>query len=98
MEKSESKHEPGPWILGGCSGRMITTQTGYTGDGFIADVDTLANARLIAAAPDMLDVLTAIEWRDCSCGPECPQCFNFQKVGHRPECKLAAALRKARGQ
>ena len=51
---AEKKHEPGPWILGGASGRMITTPSGYYGDGFIADVDTLANAKLIAAAPDLL--------------------------------------------
>ncbi|MDI9276216.1 hypothetical protein QMZ65_03220 [Pantoea sp. EABMAA-21] len=52
--------EPGPWILGGCSGRMITTPDGYVGDGFIADVDTLANARLIAAAPELLEALKAM--------------------------------------
>lgn len=50
------KHEPGPWILGGCSGRMIATPSGYVGDGFIADVDTLENARLIAAAPELLSI------------------------------------------
>ena len=38
------------WILGGCSGRMITTSSGYYGDGFIADVDTLANAKAICKA------------------------------------------------
>lgn len=50
-------HEPGPWILGGASGRMITTPSGYYGDGFIADVDTKANAKLISAAPDLLKAL-----------------------------------------
>lgn len=52
---SNTKHEPGPWILGGASGRMVTTPSGYYGDGFIADVDTIANAKLIAAAPELLD-------------------------------------------
>lgn len=52
-----TSHEPGPWVLGGCSGRMITTPNGYVGDGFIADVDTLANAKLIAAAPELLEAL-----------------------------------------
>lgn len=51
--KEEERFEPGPWILGGASGRMITTPSGYYGDGFIADVDTLANATLIAAAPEL---------------------------------------------
>jgi hypothetical protein len=56
----ERKFEPGPWILGGCSGRKITTPSGYCGDGFIADVDTKANAHLIAAAPDLLEALELI--------------------------------------
>lgn len=55
-----NKYAPGPWILGGASGRMITTPSGYVGDGFIADVDTLANARLISAAPELLEALTSI--------------------------------------
>lgn len=55
-----ASHTPGPWITGGCSGRMITTPSGYVGDGFIADADTLANARLIAAAPEMLFALQEI--------------------------------------
>lgn len=55
--KYEFKGEPGPWILGGCSGRMITTPTGYVGDGFIADVDTKANALLISKAPEMFEFI-----------------------------------------
>jgi pyridoxal biosynthesis lyase PdxS len=38
------------WILGGASGRMITTTDGYVGDGFIADVDTKEHAELIVRA------------------------------------------------
>lgn len=57
---SEQGHTPGPWILGGASGRMITTPSGYVGDGFIADVDTIANARLIAAAPELLSIAKEI--------------------------------------
>lgn len=34
-----------PWKLGGCSGRMVTTEKPYFGDGFLADFDTLANAK-----------------------------------------------------
>jgi len=48
IQQRAEKAAQGPWILGGCSGRMITTPDGYVGDGFIADVDTLANADFIA--------------------------------------------------
>lgn len=42
------------WSLGGISGRMIkTNQYG----GFVADVDTKANALLISKAPEMLEIL-----------------------------------------
>ncbi|MFR9719917.1 hypothetical protein ACL00X_11230 [Aeromonas diversa] len=44
-----NKHEREPWVLGGCSGRMVTTPGGYVGDGFIADVDTKDTARRIVA-------------------------------------------------
>lgn len=55
MTNFEGKY--GKWSLGGISGRMIkTTQYG----GFIADVDTKANALLISKAPDMLDQLNRI--------------------------------------
>ena len=57
---NQEKYEPAPWILGGCSGRMITTPSGYEGDGFIADVDTKANAQLIACAPEMLELLEEV--------------------------------------
>ena len=85
----EFKGEPGPWILGGCSGRMITTKDGYVGNGFIADVDTLANARLIAAAPELLEALQE----------------TIHEVGHwlstqKPELKekIESAIKKALGE
>lgn len=49
-----AQHTPGPWTLGGCSGRMVKPVAPYGGDGFIADVDTLPNAHLISAAPELL--------------------------------------------
>jgi hypothetical protein len=48
------KAEKGPWITGGCSGRMITRPDGYFGDGFLADVDLLNNARFIAESRQAL--------------------------------------------
>lgn len=56
------KATEGPWITGGCSGRMITTPDGYVGDGFIADVDTKVHADFIAhARQDVPALLAEIE-------------------------------------
>ena len=54
------KATKGPWILGGCSGRMITTPSGYVGDGFLADFDTQDNAEFSAHARD--DVPRLLAW------------------------------------
>ena len=63
-----SAHTPGPWIWGedhtGLRGTgydcEVLSYYDYEGMGLCGDrID--ANARLIAAAPDMLDILTSIE-------------------------------------
>lgn len=55
MNTREMGHTPGPWILGGCSGRMITTPDGYVGDGFIAESryarKCIADALIAKASP-----------------------------------------------
>lgn len=56
--RAEAAHNE-EWVLGGCSGRMITTPSGYVGDGFIADVDTLVNAAFIAHARQDIPLLLA---------------------------------------
>src|SRR5690606_1988033 len=59
-----------------------------------------ANARLSAAGPDLLDALEAVEWaaEDEDRVPVCPWCDMDMPYGHDTWCKLAAALRKARGE
>jgi hypothetical protein len=62
------KHTKGPWKTCGASGRMITTlDPNY---GTIADVDTKANAKLIAASPQLLEtcefVLDYLEHGTCT--------------------------------
>jgi type II secretory pathway component GspD/PulD (secretin) len=52
----EFKGTKGKWELAGISGRMIKS-TDTKELGFIADVDTRANALLISKAPEMLDML-----------------------------------------
>jgi hypothetical protein len=56
----KTEHTPTPWVLGGASGRMITTPDGYSGDGFLADVDTLANAEFIVRAVNSHDNLVRL--------------------------------------
>ena len=58
-----------------------------------------ANAHLISAAPDMLEVLESVEWNYYSHHIKtCPCCDWAKDRNHSPDCKLAAALRKARGE
>ncbi|EPN6131736.1 TPA: hypothetical protein I4D22_15970 [Enterobacter asburiae] len=90
----QNKHEPGPWVLGGCSGRMITTPSGYVGNGFIADVDTLANAKLIAAAPDLLKELQRLrDYVINICGVDDGDCD-----AEHPLMSSMAAISKALGE
>jgi hypothetical protein len=49
---------PGPWELGGCSGRMIKDPDGR-GDGFLADFDLKANAAFACAARQLVPALSA---------------------------------------
>lgn len=61
-----SKHTPGPWEIEEESGGHSITNRSFTGDEWcIAEVygktDTsIANANLIAAAPDLLDALESV--------------------------------------
>lgn len=69
-----------------------------------SQVEGRANARLIAAAPDLYEALAALEWSDTKERDEggvelaCPCCWAVQDDGHKVDCKLAAALAKARGE
>lgn len=50
-----SKHTPGPWIIGGIESGMMSVDGSNGGEvtGFVISAD----ARLIAAAPDLLEAL-----------------------------------------
>lgn len=51
---------------------------------------------LASAAPDMARVLLAIEWeQDTDAIHYCPSCRSERHSGHRADCALDAALRKA---
>ena len=89
---SESKHTPGPWSAGTyCLQPTVfwdkgngTVAIASIHDGY-AKGDPKANARLIAAAPDLLEALKAVKGRRI-CWPK------------EIEEKVVAALAKAEGR
>lgn len=55
------KHTPGPWEWKAVSGYDYGS-TSYWVPKVCTNIDTEVNARLIAAAPEMLDTLQAVEF------------------------------------
>ena len=77
----------------------------YPDGWLIAEIDAehpvdIANARLIAAAPSLLEALEAVEWVAISGYDNiCPSCAHFWKAtGHHDDCKLQAAIQLAKGE
>ena len=110
-----SDYTPGPWVHIPNEkfrpGAVLVWTAKGPGHGAICELsgpngytETMArheaNARLIAAAPDMLKVLEQLEWDgyDYLGNPTCPACAQRQTVGHYPDCELSAAIKKAKGQ
>ena len=105
-------YTPGPWrvnsvdaddedveILGPDHANEIDCQ--YIADVFGLSNNTASNARLIAQAPAMYELLKELEWS----GPTpyrgdgmCPQCYEWRTYVHRPDCKLAAVLKAVEGE
>jgi hypothetical protein len=98
-------HTPGPWKV---KSRDATSHRVIGGGGTIATIITtskhppevkLANARLIAAAPQLLEALQALEWLDIQryTAVFCPRCFQTKKEGHVSDCQTKQALAAAKG-
>ena len=105
----ETKHTPGPWRISGESattvqadyrainsegGVLIARALGYPNSGYFpSDDEAAANARLIAAAPELLEALEAL--RDnvgtCICYDESAREFNAWEMAK-------AAIAKAKGE
>jgi len=108
---SESKHTPGPWVVGMRNGYNPNTVFSEGDNGIasvfgvpmhchiddlthIRDVQPLANARLIAAAPDMLEALKQVMgWID-GWSPTFTQDEEWPEAEHY----IRAAISKAEGQ
>jgi hypothetical protein len=60
---TDSKHTPGPWAVVDDYGMAFEIESRTSGVARVstADVRAEANARLIAAAPDMLEALQLVE-------------------------------------
>jgi len=95
----KTTHTPGPWslevdaVISDATEAHICTVLGGEGTRFIDDEDNqecLANARLIAAAPDLLDALKEVQdWAN-----------DGFRVALRDDqkAKIAAAIAKAEGR
>lgn len=98
-----SKYTPGPWIITkGDSGVQVTTKCKKTFVAFISFVRSpknIADGKLIAAAPDMLEALQAAlklsdDWYNAQLEA------GYELVERTPECqavydKVNAAIEKA---
>src|SRR5271165_5079056 len=90
-----AEHTPGPWrwwrvlAVEGVAGGIVIADCGPSRSGY-CDSETEANARLIAAAPDMLEALKEfVAYSECHCAePECPPCAY---------CMAEQAIEKAEG-
>jgi hypothetical protein len=113
---SETKHTPYPWFVVEMQPRKHSTASRYliqSGEANICTLDVAgrepgrdeANARLIAAAPDLLEALQAFLDVAPSEGHRCLYCdvsvYGTNDVDdHLPDCEMAkgyAAIAKAKG-
>jgi len=95
---SPMARSPEPWTVGIADDGVYIDAAGYT----IAQVFGLRgneNARLIAAAPEMLALLEELEWStkgDRRDENWCPICEGWFKQGHKPDCRLGNLLTELR--
>ena len=124
---TKAKHTPGPWVIGSSEGRVLShwdgigyweianaTVTNFRGDSgemYFAGGTQEANARLIAAAPDLLEALEGLEGYvegiiedGCpKCGGDCseanpPVSFCPIQQANKDLLKARAAIAKAKGE
>lgn len=82
---------PHPWV-----GRLAEHRYSALACGETAE-EALANACLIASAPETYSLLKLLEWGDED-RPGCPFCGMGKDGGHLDRCQLDAALAKAEGR
>jgi hypothetical protein len=85
----QAKHTPGPWVADGVCINGPDGMIGECGFGLRGDPEMQANARLMAAAPDLLAA--------CERAKECLDKFGLDWLGKGPD-PLEAAIAKAKGR
>lgn len=96
---SEAKFSPGPWF---CDGAVITHGPPERGGLvlWVKDLDNRHDARLIAAAPELVEALEAVAAEAYDVAGYCNQCGDG-KPDHRAGCDVASAhalLERVRGR
>ena len=104
-------YTPGPWTVECDESGVFVLMGPLKGEDeylavYAAPIDgeassrRVADARLIAAAPAMYELLLDVEWSsyDDQRGPNCPKCRALMHMGHYPECSLGAAIKAIRGE
>ncbi len=98
---NRSKHSPAPWTETENDDGDVIVHMDESHSIVVANLEGScttchANAHLIAAAPELLEVLQEIEWSYMD--RYCPVCGNTELNGHDDTCKLATVIAKAKGE
>jgi len=101
---NRSAHTPGPWrvVEGGICLHVVSTDAGFSTGCISFDGRGLANAHLIAAAPELLDALavavrTIRTWHGLGMGANEAQAWALYQAS--PEMRqITAALAKTEGR
>lgn len=59
-EKLPPAHTPGPWVISRYNDGQYSVNYQTQGERFVPDAEDIANARLIAAAPELLELAQQI--------------------------------------
>jgi hypothetical protein len=108
-----SKHTAGPWKqLNGTSPTIIDAEKlrvcemVWSASKYDDNSEMMyANARLIAAAPDLLNTLERLQWAGLQKWPSdgmyhhvCPECERSPGEGHKEDCPIGIVMKNATGE